>query len=228
MKIIKIESNNGELTASSLEIAKVTGKAHKHVLVDIREEIGEPNFRLANYKDKQGKERPMYILNERQTLQLMSRYSKEVRDMVFDEFYRMKEYIKSQQESKQELSTADILKLATAEIEKLETQLIETTARKNEVTSVLNTIQTYGDNILFRDFVKVVYQENKIEITEKDFRNMLKQEKYIMSNNMPYAQYKQYFNVNKGVKNGKAWTTTRLSAKGQLYFTNKLVKLFEV
>lgn len=223
MEIIKLENNNGELTATSLEIARVTGKEHNKVLRDIREELGQADFGHSTYLNKQNKSQPMYIISEKGTLQLMSRYSKEVRKMVIDEFYRMKEHIKSQQTN----NTLSLEQMTLQVINGLNERVQEVEERNKDLTNVLTTIQTYGDNVLFREFVKIVFDEQKITITEKEFRNLLKKEKFIDEKNYPYARYKKYFNVNKGVKNGTAYTTTRLTAKGQLYFTNKLVKMFD-
>lgn len=218
MEIIKLENKNGNITATSLEIARVTGKQHKDVLRDVREEIGERKIAPSSYLNNQNKELPMYILDEYQTLQLMSRYSKEVRTMVINEYKRMKEYIKKQQAPMSlEQMTLEVINGLTLKLEQSE-------ERRKEVTGVLEAIQTYGDNLLFGEFVKIIYNEHGINIGEREFRKRLKVEKYIMSNNMPYAKYKKYFNVNTGTKNGHAYKTTRLTAKGQLYFTNKLIK----
>lgn len=225
MEIIKLEQNSkGEIFSTSLEIARVTEKKHYHVTRDIKEELQAPNLVTAKYKADNNKELDYYILDEYQTLQVMSRYSREVRTMVINEFKRMKEYIKANQQPN-ELSLEEMtLKVITGQQEKI--KQLET--RNKQVTDVLTTMQTYGDNLLFREFVKVVYSENGITISEKEFRRMLKEQKYINDKCYPYAKYKKYFKVNKGVKGGKAWTTTRLTARGQLYFTNKLIQMFEV
>ena len=64
---------------SSREIAELTGKQHKHVLEDIRSlinqgAISEPDFRLAEYTDVQGKSRPEYLLNFDATMTLLTTY----------------------------------------------------------------------------------------------------------------------------------------------------------
>lgn len=219
MEIIKLENKNGNLTATSLEIARVTGKHHTHVMRDIKEEfVDYPNLDSDNYRARNGQMYIYFILDEYQTLQLMSRYSKEVRTMVINEYKRMKEHIKAQQTPMSlEQMTLEVINGLTLKLEQSE-------ERRKEVTGVLEAIQTYGDNLLFGEFVKIIYNEHGINIGEREFRKKLKTEKYIMSNNMPYAKYKKYFNVNTGTRNGHAYKTTRLTAKGQLYFTNKMIK----
>lgn len=55
----------GKTMTTSLNIAEVFGKNHVHVIRSIREldapiEFSQSNFGLAEYKDEQGKQRPMY------------------------------------------------------------------------------------------------------------------------------------------------------------------------
>lgn len=217
MKIIKLENKNGELTATSLEIARVTGKQHKDVLRDIRDELGERRFEPTSYLDKQGKERPMYVLDEYEVLQVMSRYSKEVRTMVINEFKRMKEYIKEQES--QPKSTAQFLIEATKHIEALQ-------ERNVQLTDNLKAYEKYGTSVLVREFTKIVYSEEGITIKEKDMWQLL-DGTYLDKKRLPYANYKKYFEVRSVVKNGKIRNTTKISPKGVLYFTNKLLKMRE-
>jgi len=56
---------DGHAVTTSLKVAEVFGKQHKHVLraietLECSEEFGRANFGPANYLDKQGKPRPMY------------------------------------------------------------------------------------------------------------------------------------------------------------------------
>ena len=60
----QLMSARTEQTITSLEVAELIGKQHKHVLADIRniiaqmDEIAQPNFRPGSYKDAQNQERP--------------------------------------------------------------------------------------------------------------------------------------------------------------------------
>lgn len=60
---------DGHTTTDSLTVAEVFGKEHKHVLraieeLDCSEEFSRANFGLANYLDKQGKSRPMFVMGK--------------------------------------------------------------------------------------------------------------------------------------------------------------------
>ena len=62
------KENCKKMVMSSLEIAKATGKMHKHVIRDIRtmeeawEKVTGTKFGLSEYKDKTGRKLPCYIL----------------------------------------------------------------------------------------------------------------------------------------------------------------------
>lgn len=72
-------------TMTSLDIAQITGKEHKHILRDIRnmepawENVTGTKFGLSKYKDGSGKSNPCYILNKRETLFVATKFNDEAR-----------------------------------------------------------------------------------------------------------------------------------------------------
>lgn len=82
---------------TSLQIAEVTGKMHKHVLRDIKALLdkgaSETNFGLGKYKDKNNQSRPMYELTPKGCLILASGYNVVLREKIIDklEEYQQKE-----------------------------------------------------------------------------------------------------------------------------------------
>ena len=81
-------SNNtqtGEPQMTSLEIAQLTGKRHKHVMEAIRkmepawETIAGSNFRLGSYEDANGQLRPCYFLSKTETLYIATKFNDEAR-----------------------------------------------------------------------------------------------------------------------------------------------------
>lgn len=90
-----IASAEAKPTMSSLEIASLTGKDHKHVLRDIRKmfdelEINESRFGLV-YFDAKNEERPCYDLPYDETMILLTGYSTKLRAKVVREWSSMKE-----------------------------------------------------------------------------------------------------------------------------------------
>ena len=93
-ELMNIENRN---TLTSLEIAEVTGKEHKNILADIRDEISklgteraELIFQLSEYKDITGRKLPMYLLNSKGILQLGARYSAETRFKLIEKIEELK------------------------------------------------------------------------------------------------------------------------------------------
>lgn len=70
---------------SSVEIAELTDKQHKNVMRDIRnleEELDGLKFELISYFDDLNREKPMYFLDEDQTMTLVTGYDAKLRYKV--------------------------------------------------------------------------------------------------------------------------------------------------
>lgn len=78
-------AQNSEPRISSIEIAELTGKQHKHVMEAIRkmeptwEKVNGSNFRLVNYKDSKGELRPCYALTKTECLFIATKFHDEAR-----------------------------------------------------------------------------------------------------------------------------------------------------
>ena len=76
---------NSQQTMTSLEIAELTGKQHKHVMEAIRKmepawvNIAGSNFRLGSYKDANGQLRPCYQLTKTECLYIATKFNDEAR-----------------------------------------------------------------------------------------------------------------------------------------------------
>ena len=77
--------NDTPQTMTSLEIAELTGKQHKHVMEAIRKmepawkNIAGSNFRLGSYKDANGQLRPCYLLTKTECLYIATKFNDEAR-----------------------------------------------------------------------------------------------------------------------------------------------------
>lgn len=73
---------------SSVAIAQVTGKLHRHVMRDIRElleqGVNQSNFGLVEYTDAKGEKRPCYQLTRKGCLILASGYNALLREKIID------------------------------------------------------------------------------------------------------------------------------------------------
>lgn len=61
---------NGQAVTSSIKVAEIFGKRHKHILRNIQqiiadypENVTQPNFGLSTYTDNTGRSLPMYLMN---------------------------------------------------------------------------------------------------------------------------------------------------------------------
>ena len=88
MEIIKIE--NG-VKMTSRELAELTGKEHKNVMADIRDESeklekdgenAELIFQLGEYKDQNNQSRPQFVFGKEGAMQIAMRYSATIRRKV--------------------------------------------------------------------------------------------------------------------------------------------------
>ena len=93
-ELINIEAKN---TLTSLEVAEITGKDHKSILRDIRDEIdklGEERGRLifvpTEYMDNFNRKQPAFLLNYKGVLQLGARYSAETRFKLIEKIEELK------------------------------------------------------------------------------------------------------------------------------------------
>jgi hypothetical protein len=81
LKKMSIENNEDEQRMTSLEIAELTGKQHKHVMEAIRKmeagwaQVAGSNFRLGSYKDANGQLRPCYNLSKTETLYIATKFN---------------------------------------------------------------------------------------------------------------------------------------------------------
>lgn len=81
-----ITTNEGtKLTMSSVEIAERTGKRHADLMKSIRAmeiswaKIAGGKFSLGSYKDRNGQERPMYILDQYECMYIATKFNDEAR-----------------------------------------------------------------------------------------------------------------------------------------------------
>lgn len=92
-----------------------------------------------------------------------------------------------------------------------------------------NQVSQSENSVLIRDYCKVL-QKDGVKVGERKLFSWLIDNKYLMENKLPYQKYIDYFEViEHAITIGNAvYTkyTTRISGKGQVYFTPKLIAAF--
>lgn len=94
-----------KLAMDSRDIAKLTKKSHAHILRDIREmydKLGESKNGFT-YKDKQGKERPYFLLNYEDTITLLTGYSVELRSEVVKRWLSLERHYQTERKKSLEI-----------------------------------------------------------------------------------------------------------------------------
>jgi phage regulator Rha-like protein len=108
--------NGSQQTMSSLEIAKLTGKDHKHVLADIRKTLEEANIQTAGfsavYKSIQNKDLPCYNLPRRECDLVVSGYSVPYRLAIIDRWHELEEVISYPEALRRLADSIEITQLA--------------------------------------------------------------------------------------------------------------------
>lgn len=115
-------ANKETLTMSSLEIAELTGKQHKHVIADVRKlcfslGINSADF-SAKYKDQSGKENRCFNLPKRECLILISGYNIKLRARIIDRWQELE----LKQQPQIPTNFAEALQLAADQAKQLELQ----------------------------------------------------------------------------------------------------------
>ena len=119
---------------TSLKMAEITGKLHRHIMRDIRDEIeklgeiGETIFGLTYFFDVQGKKQPMFTMNRKGWLQMGARYDAKTRYTIIS----YAEKLEKQLTHKLPQSFAEALRMladTTEEKERISRKLEEKKAR---------------------------------------------------------------------------------------------------
>lgn len=251
MNELKIINHNGTHVVDSREVADMIGKQHKDLLESIRSyeqfllsgEFRSVDFFIpSTYQDSTGRTLPCYLLTrkgcdmvankmtglkgvlftaayvtkfeemEKQLLRPQDSY------MIEDPIERAKKWIKEQEE--RQLLQAD-KKLLEAAIEQQRPKVIFAEA-----------LEVSSNTILIGELAKILRQ-NGITIGQNRLFEKLRQEGYLIKRGEGYNQPTQYsmelglFEIKKRTINNpdgsvRATTTTKVTARGQIYFVNKL------
>ncbi|EBF5843159.1 DNA-binding protein, partial [Campylobacter jejuni] len=121
-------------------------------------------------------------------------------------------------------------------LERNEKLQIENVNLKNEAKEnapliyFANRIKDTNDAILIRDFAKILYEKNKIEIGEKRLFKILREKGFLMSDNKPYQKYIEQglFKVSETtvstINGDRLVSTTKITGKGQIAILKEILK----
>ena len=212
--MLDLINRNENKTMTSLEIAEITGKKHRNILSDIRDEIsklgverGRLIFQQSYYTNLQNKQQPMFELNLDGIMQLGARYNAEIR-------YKLIQIAKEKLQPKQ-YTTKELLLMQLESIERIERLELEN-KQKQELIEYQKPKVEYTDNVL--------KSETLINISQiaKDFGlSGIKLNKILCENKIQYKQGKQYNLYQKYIDMDLAKSYTYLDTKGNSHMCLK-------
>ena len=230
MNLVKIENKN---TMTSREVAEITGKEHKNILVDIRDEIeklenkgirAELIFQLGEYLDKNNQKRPQYNLTKEGVLQLAARYDAVVRFRLIEKVTRPKEY-----------SQKELLLMNLEAIERIE-ELEEENQIQKQVIAEYKTVKEYVDTILSsEDTMSITQTAADYGMSAMVLNGILNENRVIRKVGNQWILYVEH--MNKGYTKSETITVkrkdgtekvvpnTKWTQKGRLFIHNLLESL---
>ena len=218
-----MELTKTPVTMSSLEIAELTGKEHRNVMSDCRNMFNELDICAANFSASQkygnNNTREVFNLNKELTETLITGYSIKLRHAVIVRLRQL-------EENKAQLPTdpkEQALLLSHAVIE-LNKQIEE----QKPAVEFASQMAANKGSIKVGDFAKILFDKNNLVIGQNRLFKWFRINKYLQSDNKPFQRFvdQGLFQVVSGVIDGttRIWSTTKITGKGIVYFTSKLIK----
>lgn len=226
---------------TSLQIAEVTGKMHKHVLEAIRtmepawEKTTGTKFRLSEYKDATGRSLPCYSLTKTECLYVATKFNDEARAKLIIRWEELEQQAQSATKPlPQNYKEALIALVAEVEAkEALQAQLKEEAPK----VAFADAIIASKSSCLIGELAKLITQ-NGVNIGQNRLFAWMRENGYLGKSgerrNVPNQQYVEQglFELKKGVHSGNdgvmhTTITTKVTGKGQAYFINKLLSAYD-
>lgn len=144
-------------------------------------------------------------------------------------------YIAGQEKAQSELEiianalivAQNVINNKSKELEIIKAEL----AKQKPKVEFANNIAVSTNSKTIDEFAKMLCNKNGIQIGEKRLFAWLRENRYLMQNNLPYQAYLDcgYFELKQGAFSKKdntiyGYTQTLIAGKGQIYFTNKIIK----
>lgn len=219
-------------TMTSLEIAEITGKLHKHIMESIRkmevawEKINGSRFRLVEYTDHKGEKRPCYQLTKTECLYIATKFNDEARAKLVLRWEELENQTRKNEIVMPNFSNPAEAARAWADQYEKGLALEAQNKELKEENQHLAPKGEYFDDLVARNlltnFTKVAHQLN---IKRKTFIDWLIRDKFIYRDQknklVPYAKYAHtYFHINdtKGKYSKWAGNQTLITPEGKEAF----------
>lgn len=148
---------------TSLEIAEITGKEHKNILADVRDEIsklgterGQLIFQPSYYINEQNKKQPMFVANIQGVLQLGARYSADVRYKLIEKVIK-----KETAKSKENTFKNDLIDIEKDKIRLEKSRILKELSQSITNDKYKQTLQIYSANALYDEPILALPEVNR-------------------------------------------------------------------
>ena len=238
---IKLEVADDQIWTTSLQIAEVFEKEHKHILAKMDElpqdAFRKTNFRLTERKAKFGaverSERYYLISKDGFTLLAMSFNGEKFykfKVAYINAFNKMADTLKNK--FKAPTNYREALEFALRQQEQIEALEAQRIADMPKLIFA-EAVEASATSALIGDFVKTLC-DGEVKVGRNRVFRWLRDEKYLMNDNLPYQKWVEagYFEVIPQIivtpKGNKERFTTRITAKGQVALSVKIINAFKI
>jgi phage regulatory protein, rha family len=238
---IKLEVADDQIWTTSLQIAEVFEKRHDNILAKI-DELPQDDFRALNFKETERKAK-FGAVERSERYYLISKDGFTLLAMSFngERFYKFKTaYINAFNVMQAELSKryavprsfTEALQLALDQAKQIEALEVQRLADMPKLIFA-EAVEASATSALIGDFVKTLC-DSEIRVGRNRVFKWLRDEKYLMIDNLPYQKWVEagYFEVIPQIivtpKGNKERFTTRITAKGQVALSVKIINAFKI
>ena len=238
---IKLEVADGQIWTTSLQIAGVFEKRHDNILAKI-DELPQDDFRALNFKETERKAK-FGAVERNERYFLVSKDGMTLLAMSFngERFYKFKvAYINAfnvmadalRNKFKAPTNYREALEFALRQQEQIEALEAQRLANMPKLIFA-EAVEASATSALIGDFVKTLC-DSEVRVGRNRVFKWLRDEKYLMNDNLPYQKWVEagYFEVIPQIivtpKGNKEKFTTRITAKGQVALSAKIVNAFKI
>ena len=219
-------------TMSSLEIAELTGKEHPKVTADIRRILEEAGIEASGFrlplKMPSGQTADTYNLPYRETQLVISGYSVPHRLVIIDRWQALEN-----SQPKVPTNFIEAMQLATQTL--IENERLAKQIEQDQPKVKFADIVTDSTNMrCVRVWVKAMKSDQNLRVGEREVFNWLVKKGYIYRENngyLPYSKHEStgtgYFTVTVDEINGKAIRVLKITGKGVVALTGKVIEYFK-
>lgn len=223
---------DGNIKMTSLDIAEITGKQHKNILADIRQEFEKIKdiagliFQPSEYKDLTGRKLPCYEFGKKGAMQLALKYDAVTRYKVIEKI----EELEKRQASKYDIpyTFSEALRLAANQQEVIEKQrmlLAEAKPKIDYVDKILKSKALLSVSQIAKDYgltgqkLNKILHENKVQYKQSG--------QWLLYNSVANKGYTQSETIEFTDKTGNLQVklNTKWTIKGRLFIHDLLGKL---